>query len=113
MAIGATAEQKTVFVFVKIPESVSPVERGRKYEDPLDKVLRVAKLGEVTGGGSQLGPDGRVSWVGVDVELFDVETGIPFVKQALLKLGAPKDTTLTYETAGRRVDVAIGSAQQR
>ena len=41
------------FIFVKIPESIGPIDRGEKYEDPLIEFLKEReRLGEVTGGGS-------------------------------------------------------------
>ena len=97
-----------VFVFVKVPEPLTPVERGEKYGDPLDAVLKREHLGEVTGGGSQLSePDaeGRrtVEWVGLDVELLDLERGIPVLKQELLRLGAPAGTTLEFKRAGNQI----------
>jgi hypothetical protein len=104
----------TVFVFVKIPESIMPIERGEKYEDPLDVALKREKLGEVTGGGSQLGePDAQgaatIDWVGLDVELTDLDRGLPFLKGELLRLNAPKQTTLEFQRAGRQVVEAITS----
>ena len=107
VGIQATAAA-TVFVFVKVPESIMPIERGEKYEDPLDAALKQEKLGEVTGGGSQLSePDaeGRrtVEWVGLDVELTELERGIPFLKKQLLRLGAPAGTTLEFQRAGSQV----------
>jgi len=106
------AAATTTFVFVKIPESILPVERGSKYEDPLDESLRQAGLGEVTGGGSQLGnpnPDGspHVEWVGIDVELENLETGLPALKRELLRLGAPGTTVLEYRVDGKDVSEAI------
>ena len=106
------AAASTTFVFVKIPESIMPIARGDKYEDPLDASLQQAGLGEVTGGGSQLGdpnPDGsaHIDWVGIDVELVDLETGLPFLKQELLRLGAPESTTLEYKVDGKDVSETI------
>ena len=104
---NATAAD-TVFVFVKVPESIMPIDRGEKYEDPLDAALKQEKLGEVTGGGSQLSePDaeGRrsVEWVGLDVELTELARGIPFLKKQLLRLGAPAGTTLEFQREGNQV----------
>lgn len=101
-----------VFVFVKIPESLTPIERGEKYEDPLDAALKREQLGEITGGGSQLSePDAKekrtVEWVGLDVELVDLERGIPLLKQELLRLGAPAGTTLEFKRAGSQVIESI------
>lgn len=97
-----------LFVFARIPEAILPADRGRKYEDPLDAALKREKLGEVTGGGSQLSePDSEgqriVEWVGLDIELTELERGIPFVKQQLRGLGAPAGTTLEFKRAGARV----------
>lgn len=94
--------EPTVFVFVQIPESIRPLE------DPLDASLKAANLGEVTGGGSQLGEmrkDGTagIEWVGIDVELTDLERGLPFLKSELLRLGAPATTVLEFNRAGTKV----------
>ena len=45
------------FVYVKIQDAVGPLDRGDKYEDGLQEALREQQLGEITGGGSQLGED--------------------------------------------------------
>jgi len=105
-------ESETTFVFIKILDSVMPIERGEKYEDPLDEALKSAGLGEVTGGGSQLGspkPDGSASiaWVGVDVELTDIEHGVPFLVAELKKLGAPKGSTIEYSVGDKDSVVSI------
>jgi hypothetical protein len=106
------ADSAAVFVFVKIPESLMPIDRGDKYEDPLDEALKKAGLGEVTGGGSQLGdpnPDGtpRIEWIGIDVDLIDLPKGLPFLKAELSRLGAPKGTTLEFEIDGKRISETL------
>lgn len=102
----------TIFVFVQVPESIQPVERAAKYEDQLDASLKREKLGEVTGGGSQLSePDAEgkrtIDWVGIDVELTDLERGLPFLKKELQRLGAPRKTTLEYTRAGSQVTESV------
>jgi len=102
----------TTFVFVKIPESLMPIARGEKYEDPIDVALRAEGMGEVTGGGSQLGepnPDGAatIEWVGVDVELNDLAIGLPLLKQTLMELGAPNGTMVEYRLDGRNISESI------
>jgi hypothetical protein len=103
----ALAQLKPVFVFVKIPESILPIARGEKYEDPLDAQLKSAKLGEVTGGGSALSKERKVEWVGVDVNLVNLESGIPFLKRKLIELGAPKGSTLEYQAQGQKIQVFV------
>jgi hypothetical protein len=84
---------KTVFVFVKI-RNLWPKDREKKCGDPLDASLKSAGLGEVTGGGSQMSaPDAEghrtIVWIGLDVELADLDRGLPFLKKELARLGAP------------------------
>ena len=101
------AQRATTFVFVKVAESIQPIARGSKYEDPLDAALKAAKLGEVTGGGSSLSKDRKIEWVGVDVELTDVMKGVPFLRRKLIELGAPKGSTLEYEFNGKRIELPV------
>jgi hypothetical protein len=77
-----------------------PIDRGAKYEDPLDAVLKAEKVGEISGGGTMLAPDkdGRktIEYVVVDVDLSDFQKGMPILKWELIKLGVPKGTVLEY-----------------
>lgn len=106
-APAASAQQASTFVFAKITDSVMPLERGSKYEDPLDAALKKAKLGEVTGGGSSLTKERKIEWIGVDMELSDVVKGIPFAKSTLRRLGAPKGSTLEYSVGEKKMSVNI------
>jgi hypothetical protein len=101
------AQQTNTFVFVKVTESIQPVARGSKYDDPLDTALRAARLGEVTGGGSSLSKDKRIEWVGIDVEITDVAKGVPFLRKKLIELGAPKGSTLQYQFNGKKIELAV------
>lgn len=110
---SSTADQatpsKAQFVFVRIPEQIQPVERGAKYEDPLDAALKKELVGEVSGGGTQLSApdaDGKknIEWVGVDVDLADFDKGMLILKRELLRLGAPAATVLEYKRDGKDVE---------
>jgi hypothetical protein len=92
---GAFAQDAT-FIFVHINESIMPIERGKKYADPLHGFLYAKGLGEVTGGGSSLSETGEIQWVGVDVELVDPEKNLPLLIKKLRELGAPKGSFLEY-----------------
>lgn len=104
---SSLAQQPRTFVFVKVTESIMPIERGSKYEDPLDAALKQARLGEVTGGGSSLAKDKKIEWVGIDVELTDVVKGVPFLRKKLIDLGAPKGSTLEYKFNGNKIEVPV------
>ncbi|WP_313915586.1 hypothetical protein [Tahibacter sp.] len=101
------AQQPTTFVFVKVAESILPIARGNKYEDPLDAALKAEGLGAVTGGGTSLSKDKDIDWVGVDVELTDVTKGVPFLRKKLIEFGAPKGSTLEYELDGKRIELPV------
>src|SRR3954464_14638249 len=79
---ATNSSNETQFVFVRIPEQIQPLERADKYEDPLDRVLKKERVGEVTGGGSSLShpdADGKrtIEWVGIDVDLSEFDSGMP------------------------------------
>jgi hypothetical protein len=101
------AQSPTNFVFVKINESITPIEREGKYETPLDEALKKANLGEVTGGGSSLSADRKIEWVGIDVDLIDLDKGLAFLRQKLIELGAPEGSTLEYKLNGKRIEVPV------
>ncbi|MEM7165854.1 MAG: hypothetical protein AAF581_10340 [Planctomycetota bacterium] len=95
------------FVFAKIQDTVSPIERGAKYEDPLSDALQRAGLGEVTGGGTMQNKDGSIAWIGVDIEVKDLTTGIPLVRRKLRELGAPRGSVLEYTVDDEPIEVPV------
>ena len=101
-----TAPVEPQLVLVRIPEQLQPLDRGAKYEDPLDAALKKEAVGDVNGGGMQLSApdaDGKksIEWVEVDVDLSDFERGMPILKRELLRLGAPAGTILEYSRDGQ------------
>lgn len=103
----AAPEKTTFFVFAKIQDKVQPIERGTKYEDPLDAALKAAKLGEVTGGGSMLTKEKTIDWVGVDIELVNLTDALDFTKKKLRELGAPKGSVLEFKKDGKEHTTSI------
>jgi hypothetical protein len=96
------------FVYVKIPEPIGPIDRGSKYEDPIDDRLRNRGLGQITGGGSQFGDADSngarpMDFCGIDVDLLALEEGLVVLREALIELGAPVGTELHYEDAGTKL----------
>lgn len=89
------------FVYVKLPRSIGPLERGSKYEDAIQARLMDHGVGCVTGGGSQLGdlrPDGTrgIDFSGIDVEVDNLERALHLLRRELLVLHAPDGTELHY-----------------
>jgi hypothetical protein len=101
-----------LFVFIRIPEAIEPLDRGEKYEDPLEQALESTGLGSVTGGGEMLSaPDGdgrrEIEYCGIDIDLFDPERGLELLRRELKRLDAPKGTVLEYMLDGIRYETDI------
>ena len=88
------AERGEHFFYVRIPESIGPHERGTRYEEPLQEALTTAGLGEVTGGGSQLGEGRSIAYCGVDVVVTDRGRGLALLRQVMQRLGASPHTII-------------------
>ena len=99
----SNSEPELVYVF--LPESVGPMDRGDNYEEPIIDGLERLGLGEVSGAGTQLGdegPDGRrpILSCGIDVDTNDVAATRAALRALLPRLGWPKGTQLHYEMSG-------------
>src|SRR5262245_39671861 len=82
-------------LLVRIPADVDPMERGERFEDPINRALRQGgRLGRVTGGGTEMRLGGRrfVTGCYLDVDLKDLERGLPILRQALLDADIPRGT---------------------
>jgi hypothetical protein len=95
------------FVFAKIMDPVLPMLRGDKYEEPLDQALQSQGLGSVVGGGTQMGDGNSVAWVGLDLELRNLEGALEFTRKKLRELGAPQGSVLEYRVGERRTTLEI------
>jgi hypothetical protein len=90
-----------LFIYVRIPGDIQPLARADRFEDPLEAALQAAKLGHVSGGGSQLDdpyPDGspRVEFCGLDIDTTDLDAARSLLMQELPKLSSPSGTELQY-----------------
>jgi hypothetical protein len=88
----AATERGQHFFYILIRESLGPIQRGEKYEDPLNDAL--GELGEITGGGSQLGDNGSIEYCGIDVVVNHREPGLNVIRQCLRQAGARDDTLI-------------------
>ena len=96
------------FVFARIIDGVAPMERGAKYENPLHDALQKRSLGIVTGGGSQMSRDGSsIEWIGIDIELSDLKSGLIFTCKHLRELGAPPGSVLEYRIGDQKKIIQI------
>jgi hypothetical protein len=103
--IDQISQNSPLFVYIKIPADLGPIDRGERFEDPLQKILERESLGTITGGGSQLSaPDEHgkhsIEFCGIDVDLYDAVKGLALLRQELVRLQVPSGTMLLYELDG-------------
>lgn len=108
----SNSEPELIYIF--LPESIGPMDRGDKYEDPIIDELERLGLGEVSGAGTSLGdegPDGKRPIVscGIDVDTNDVAAARTMLRTLLPRLGCPEGTQLHYNLpGGPRQDEYVG-----
>jgi hypothetical protein len=88
-------------VLARVYEHIEPIDRGDRYEDPLQVTLERLGLGRVTGGGSQLNELGEIAYADVEIELTDVDEAVRVVAEALEAAGAPQGSELVQASDGR------------
>jgi hypothetical protein len=96
------------FVIARLYEHIEPIDRGNRYEDPLQVRLDAAQAGQVTGGGSQLNENGGIDYVDLELELANLDDAVATVSAALEESGAPKGSEL-IDGANSRVLRTFGT----
>jgi len=88
-------------VIARVYEHIEPIDRGDRYEDPLQAVLEQANIGRVTGGGSLLNELGGIEYVDIEIELANLDGALGVVVDALEKAGAPQGSELVDASDSR------------
>lgn len=95
-------------VTARLNSRLMPIDRGEVFEDPLDAAIKSADIGEVTGGGTELGENGEAAFCDVELKLFErTPENLERVVKALEKLGAPKGSKLLLEGSVREVEFGV------
>ncbi len=97
-------------VLARVYEHIEPIDRGDRYEDPLQATLERMGLGRVTGGGSQLDKLGGIAYADIDIELTNGDEALRIVAEALEEAGAPQGSEL-IQTSDSRVLREFGKLQ--
>lgn len=84
-------------VIARLYEYIEPIDRGNRYEDPLQAALEAAQAGAVTGGGSQLNEVGGIEFADVEIELANLDAAIDLVANTLETAGAPQGSEIRHE----------------
>ena len=90
-------------VIARLNDRAQPLDRGERYEDPLDAFLNANGLGEVTGGGTQLLETGEIESCEVEMDLTTVAPEVlDAVVEQMQAAGAPKGSRLVYGEGAER-----------
>jgi hypothetical protein len=88
-------------VLARVYEHIEPLDRGDRYEDPLQATLEKMEIGRVTGGGSQLNELGEIAYADVEIELANLDEALGIVAEALETAGAPQGSELMQRSDDR------------
>lgn len=115
LRVGVVREEAAVdrdrfphLVIARIPEHIEPMDRGARYEDPVQDALAIRELGVVTGGGSQLTAAAEIGYVDVELALADLDGALEVVQRILEDAGAPVGSQLLFEQDGVGVERPFG-----
>jgi hypothetical protein len=97
-------------ILARLYEHIEPIDRGDRYEDPLQAVLDRTGVGRVTGGGSQLNAQGGIDYADVEVEVANLDAAVTSVVAALEEAGAPQGSEIVV-AADERVLREFGTLQ--
>jgi hypothetical protein len=112
--VGATrggdvdTERFPHLVIARIPEHIEPIERGERYEEPLQDALAIRDLGLVTGGGSQLTATTEIGFVDIELALADLNGALDVAKRILEEAGAPVGSQFLLERNGADEELPFG-----
>ena len=70
------------------------MDRGFRYEDPLQAAFDSAQLGAVTGGGSQLSDVGQIEFAEIEVDATDIDRAVMTTIEVLETAGAPEGSEI-------------------
>jgi hypothetical protein len=88
-------------VLARMYEHIEPIDRGNRYEDPLQAILEGKNLGRVTGGGSQLNELGGIAYADLEIALANLDDSLRTVADALEQAGAPQGSELIHASDDR------------
>jgi len=108
---AAQTENGGNHVTAQLNHLLMPIDRGERYEDPLDVALSAQGLGETSGGNTMQEQSGEIEFIDVEIDLTDLKKGVPFVITKLEELGAPKGSILRVHDTKPAREIPFGKAE--
>ena len=99
---------ENIILIARLNDRARPMDRGDLYEDPLSEVLENAKIGSVTGGGTQMGELGEIAFCDLEIEVTDVtDETLLLITQTLEGLNAPKGSKLLLDGDDKEIEFGV------
>lgn len=95
-------------VTAELNHKLMPLERGERYEDPLQEQLEKYGFGNTDGGGTMTSKSGEIEFIDIELKLIKTDKSIPFVIKRLESYGAPKGSKLIVRTGRQRREIPFG-----
>jgi hypothetical protein len=108
---SADDDRYPIFVTARMWEYIEPIARGKRYEDPLDAFLTRSGIGELDGGGTQMGESPGIEFVDVTFYLSDSDQASHLAARELGRLGAPVGSELRFVRNERQVSRSFGTTE--
>jgi hypothetical protein len=100
-----------VAVTAQLNHRLMPIDRGERYEDPLNGELQKNNFGGTDGGGTLLAASTEIDYVDVETFLTQTDKSIPFVIERLESYGAPEGSKLIMREGGKKREIPFGRAE--
>lgn len=101
----------TLSVTAQLNQKLMPVERGERYEDPLQEELEKHGFGETDGGGTMTAKSGEIEFIDIQMNLTKTNESIAFVIKRLESYGAPKGSKLIIGAGRQRREIPFGQSE--
>lgn len=95
-------------IVAQLNARTQPMHRGEFFEDPLDRELKRASIGEVVGGGTLQNKTGEIQYCDIEIEVANSNrAAVSKVRKILERLGAPKGSKLIIEAESRELSFGV------
>ena len=84
---------------IRLYEHIEPLDRGSRYEDPLQAAFDAGGLGTISGGGSHLSESGEIDFAEIEVDATDGSRAITTAIETLEAAGAPQGSEIREGSA--------------
>lgn len=80
-----------------------PIDRGERYEEPLDEALKAKGYGQTEGAGTMQTKEGEIEYIELYMSLSSPDKSVPFLMEVLVKCGAPKGSKIQVFLGGDEI----------